>query len=141
LQLLRDRQLFSALLEEREMTRGDCAQPVAVAQFGAACGSGVARAALRCNWSILDAEEPGLVRWTVSRGVRVLIVQLDAASDGAIGLIQRLSLHWNPVRCVVVGPVGGADLELAARRAGAAAYVPASTDVETIEALAASLAA
>lgn len=123
------------------MTRGDCAQPVAVAQFGGACGSGVARAALRSNWSILDADEPGLVRWTMTRGVRVLIVQLEEASEGAFALVQRLSMHWNPVRCVVVGPVGGADMELTARRAGAAAYVPATADVETIEALAASLAA
>ncbi|HZW06595.1 MAG TPA: hypothetical protein VFF65_05680 [Phycisphaerales bacterium] len=123
------------------MSGGDRAQPVAVAQFGEACGPGVARAALRCNWSILDADEPGLVRWTMTRRVRVLIVQLEEASDGALALVQRLSTHWNPVRCVVVGPVGGADLELTARRAGAAAYLPATAGMETIEALAASLAA
>ncbi|MDP1663425.1 MAG: hypothetical protein Q8L55_16055 [Phycisphaerales bacterium] len=81
------------------------------------------------------------MRWTMTRGVRVLIVQLEGASDGALVLVQRLAAHWNPVRCVVVGPVNGADLELTARGAGAAAYVPASADVETIEALAASLAA
>lgn len=123
------------------MICGDCAQPVAVARFGNACGSGVSRAALRRNWSILDADEPGLMRWTMTRGVRVLIVQLEGASDGALVLVQRLAMHWNPVKCVVVGPVNGTDLELTARGAGAAAYVLASADVETIEALAASLAA
>lgn len=123
------------------MTRGDCARPVAVARFGCECGSGVARAALRRNWTILDAEQPGFVRWAMTRGVRVLVIQLDVASEEALRLVERLSGHWNPVACVVVGPVGGMDLELTARRAGAAAYVPASVGVDEIERLAVSLAA
>jgi len=123
------------------MDRGDAAPPVAVAQFGDVCGSGLARAALRRNWSILDAEEPGLVRAALSKRVRVLIVQLGEGGDAAVGLIQRLSGHWNPVRCVVVGPVAGGNMERVVRGAGASAYVPATADVETIEALAASLAA
>lgn len=122
------------------MNRDRCAQPVAVAQFGSACGSGVARAALRSNWSILNADEPGTVRRVMTQGVRVLVIQLEEASGAAIELVQRLSMHWNPVSCVVVGPVGGMDLELTARRAGAAAYVPASASVDEIEELAASLA-
>lgn len=122
------------------MNRDHCAQPVAVAQFGSACGSGVARAALRRNWSILNADEPGLVRWAMTQGVCVLVVQLEEASDAAMQLVSRLSMHWNPVSCVVVGPVGGMDLEMTARRAGAAAYVPASVGVEEIERLASSLA-
>jgi len=123
------------------MVRGDAAPPVAVAQFGGVCGSGLARAALRRNWSILDADEPGVVRVALSKRVRVLIVQVEGGGEAAIGLIQRLSRHWNPVRCVVVGPVNGGSLELTARGAGAAAYLPATADVETIEAVAASLAA
>ncbi len=121
------------------MTRDRCAQPVAVAQFGRECGSGVARAALRRNWTIRDADEPGFVRWAMTQGVLVLVVQLEEASEGALRLIERLSMHWNPVSCVVVGPVGGKDLELTARRAGAAAYVPASVGVEEIERIAAAL--
>lgn len=120
------------------MTRDHCAQPVAVAQFGSGCGSGVARAALRRNWSILDADEPGFVRRAMTQGVRVLVVQLEEASEGALELVQRLSQHWNPVSCVVVGPVSGGDMEALARRMGAAAYVPANVDVETIEQLAVS---
>ncbi len=122
------------------MNRDRCAQPVAVAQFGSACGSGVARAALRRNWSIMNADEPGMVRWAMTQGVRVLVVQLEEASEGAMRLVERLSMHWNPVSCVVVGPVGGMDLEMTARRAGAAAYVPATVGVDEIERLAASLA-
>jgi DNA-binding NarL/FixJ family response regulator len=123
------------------MIRDRCAQPVAVAQFGRECGSGVARAALRRNWTIRDADEPGFVRWAMTQGVRVLVVQLEEASEGALRVVERLSMHWNPVSCVVVGPVGGMDLELTARRAGAAAYVPASASVEELERLASALSA
>jgi hypothetical protein len=125
------------------MNGGDCARPVAVARFGE-CGSGVARAALRRNWTIRDADEPGFVRWAVSNGVRVLIVQLDDGVERALGMVERLSRHWNPVLCVVVGPVSavnGAEVERTARRAGAAAYVPASAGVDEIEKLATALAA
>lgn len=122
------------------MSGDRCARPVAVARFGE-CGSGVARAALRSNWIILEGSEPQFLKWAVSNGVRVLIVQLDQAAEGALRLVERLSGHWKPVACVVVGPVDGADLELTARRAGAAAYVPASAGVEEIERLAAALAA
>ena len=123
------------------MDRDRCAQPaVAVAQYGATCGSGVARAALRRNWNIMNADEPGFVRWAMTQGVRVLVVQLSGASEAGLRLVERLSQHWNPVACVVVGPVGGIDMELSARRAGAAAYVPASASIEEIEQLTASLA-
>ena len=88
----------------------------------------------------MNADEPGMVRWAMTQGVRVLVVQLEEASEGALRLVERLSMHWNPVSCVVVGPVGGMDLEMTARRAGAAAYVPATVGVDEIERLAASLA-
>ncbi|MFT3687188.1 MAG: hypothetical protein QM783_20075 [Phycisphaerales bacterium] len=74
----------------------------------------------------------------------MLIVQLNELDERALSMIERLSRHWNPVACVVVGPVcavNGAEVERTARRAGAAAYVPASAGVEEIEKLATALAA
>jgi hypothetical protein len=123
------------------MTVSVPAQPIVVVRFGQTCGAGVARAALRGRWPILQGEDAGLLRAVLASGARVLIVQLDEAGGAALGLVQRLAGHWNPVFSVVVGPRSGLDHETHARSCGAAAYVGSETGCEVIENLAKQLAA
>jgi hypothetical protein len=90
--------------------------------------SSVARLALRERWPVYSLHEPGLVRTLVRSGARVVIVQFDDACGPSEDLISRLGSHYSPVACVAMGTgTGGSAMqgELAARRAGAAAYIDA----------------
>ncbi len=119
------------------------AQPVAVIRYNGGCDAPVARAALKNRWGVVEGESTNLVRNLLAGKTRVMVVQLGEGPgqglDAVFSLISRLSRHWNPVRAVVVGPASGADYESAARRAGAAAYVPAGSETEVIENIAGQL--
>lgn len=107
--------------------------PVAVASAGRRLSAGAARAALRGQWTQINPSEVGAIRTVLTSGVRVLVLELDAAAEEGLALVQRLARHWNPVPCVVVDASHGPRREAMARQAGACAYVTASTSMETIE--------
>lgn len=108
-----------------------------VVRFGRMCSAGLSRAALKGRWSILSADEPGLMRSVMIARPRMIAVQLDEQGlEPALRLIHKLATHWNPVRALVIGPVSGSEFEVLARQAGAAAYLAASADENRVVALA-----
>lgn len=63
---------------------------------------------------------------------RAVIVQVPAAGDPALGLIERLARHWAPM---VILAVAGDVLEQPVRHAGADCFLPSPVDSETLEAV------
>lgn len=106
---------------------------VAVARAGSRLSAGAARAAMRLHWPVLDQAQPGFVRGVFTSGARVLVLELDHAFEDSLLTVNRLSRHWNPVRCVVLDAFHAPLRESLARQAGASLYLPASTPMEVIE--------
>ncbi len=107
--------------------------PVAVARAGPHLCVGAARAAIRHGWPVLDQLDPRFVRDALTSGVRVLLVEMDCPCEHALGLIHRLSKHWNPMRCVAMDAWPTPMRESLARQAGVCAYMHASCEMEMIE--------
>ena len=120
---------------ERAMLDTCTRAPVAVASAGDRLSAGAARAAMRGRWTQVNPKEPGAIRTVLTSGVRVLVIELDAAAEAGLMMVQRLTRHWNPVPCVIVDASYGPQREIMARQAGACAYVTASASMEAIEEL------
>lgn len=108
---------------------------VAVAQSERPLASSVARCAMRCRWPVYSQNEPGTLKAVLRGGTRVLVVQLGEAPEASERLISRLSGHFSPVACIAVDVAdGGGEIfrEIAARRAGAAAYIAAGVREELL---------
>lgn len=80
-----------------------------------------------------------MLRSVIASGVRVVVVELGSSIAEMLELVSRLSGYMRPIVCVVVDAAAGPDREIAARQAGAAAYVPASSGMEGIESVVAQL--
>ncbi len=110
-------------------------QTVFVILTGAEAPPGLARAAVRNSWPILDAPlnraqlEQALDRHHSS----VVIIHVPAAADPALHLIGTLRASR---RCSVVVAVSTAtteEAEIRARAAGAGLFLPASADADVVE--------
>ncbi|MBL0870812.1 MAG: response regulator [Phycisphaerales bacterium] len=62
-----------------------------------------------------------------------MVVQVSAAGDGALALIEKIRRHWNPLVVVAIANDASERGELTVRRAGATAYLGPSADVEVLE--------
>jgi DNA-binding NarL/FixJ family response regulator len=94
---------------------------------------------MRGRWVQFNTQERGVLRSVIASGVRVVVVELGSSIAEMLDLVSRLSGYLRPIVCVVVDAAAGPDREIAARQAGAAAYVPASSGMEGIEAVVAQL--
>jgi ActR/RegA family two-component response regulator len=109
-------------------------QLVVVIRFDDQLQASVARASLRNRWTVLDGQSNQDVTSEVLKAhPRAALVQLPGSASLASRLIERLRNHWSPIMTIAVAGDGSVESELEARRAGATAFVPAASSVETIE--------
>jgi hypothetical protein len=126
-----------------------CAQTASavwVAHESAELSASVARCALKNRWQMIDPAAPGAIKRLLTQGCKVLVIQLGASCASQLALIAKLTAHWNPVRCIVVGPKCGnlvlQDVgiwEKAARQHGAVAWLEGNASLQQIEEVAASM--
>lgn len=96
--------------------------------------SELTRCVLRHRWEVLDGRTTkSLVRCVLSAHPRVLLVQVPAAIDAAVALIEKSCRHWNPVAVVAVASEGGESTELQLRRAGVTAYLGPAASQDGLE--------
>jgi hypothetical protein len=117
-------------------------QTILVILTGAAVPPGLARAAVRNGWPILEGPlDPSQLRQTLARGTSgVVMVHIPVAHVAALEMIRGFR---NVSRSTTVIAVGAADSEhdeILARAAGASLFIPDTADADLIESTVRSLA-
>lgn len=110
-------------------------QTVFVILTGGAAPPGLARAAVRNGWPILDGplDAVELHQALVRGNSGVVIVHIPIPHETALAMIRGFQASW---RCAVVIAVGAVEFEqdeILARTAGAGLFLPESADVDLIE--------
>jgi DNA-binding NarL/FixJ family response regulator len=105
----------------------------AVLIIGTARSSAVADHAADWLWCLAKSPKVGSVlREVRTHTPQVVVVELDDEPDLGVAVLTALRRFGKVFPCVMVGRPGRPDLELAARRAGAACYVPTWRGIDRV---------
>ena len=110
-------------------------QPVLVILTGAAAPAGLARAAIRKGWPILQAPiDQAQFNQSVAReNSSVVIVHIATPQDQGLEFVRLLKSSWRSTVVIAVAETTTEDAEVRARVAGAALFLPGTADAEIIE--------
>jgi DNA-binding NarL/FixJ family response regulator len=108
---------------------------VLVILSGAAAPTGLARAAIRKGWPILQAPiDEAQLNQSVARGCsNVVIVHIAMPQEQGLEFVRVLRSSWRSVVVIAVADTTTEDAEVRARVAGAGLFLPASADADLIE--------
>lgn len=110
-------------------------QTVFVILTGAAAPSGLARAAVRNGWPILEGPLDAVqLHQALARGTSgVAIVHIPVPHVAALEMIRAFQASWRCAIVIAVGAVEWEHDEILVRAAGAALWLPESADADQIE--------
>ncbi len=109
---------------------------VVVVVFEDRVDPGLARAALRNRWSIVDGRNPGVVKQVMLAHAKAIVMQVpetDASVPVAVHTLSRLARHWVPMVLLAVASYGATRVEAAVRQAGCDVFLaaPASEQIDS----------
>jgi hypothetical protein len=110
-------------------------QTVLVILTGAAAPAGLARAAIRNSWPILQGPlnrvqlDQSLTRDCSS----VVLVHVPALQDQGLELIHGLRSSWRSTVVIAIGDASTEESEVRARVAGASLFLPGTSEADVIE--------
>jgi DNA-binding response OmpR family regulator len=110
-------------------------QTVFVILTGAAAPSGLARAAIRNGWPILDGPlDTVQLHQALARGRSgVVIVHVPIPHVSALEMIRAFQASWRCAVVIAMGAVESEQDEVLARAAGAGLFLPETADADLIE--------